>query len=352
MVAQYFNVLPQRLERYDFSFIYEFSSLDFCTAKPMLRPQWQSLYYPLSGEVWASVLATVLLLPMTLYMNSCLKVQESPRNSRGIGVMIQEAFGTLLGQNISQWLPRASSSRVLVAAWLVFAFIIGTVYRGNLTAALTLPKYPPRPETLEELVNYVDRVTMPPFGKDFKRQFKESGSRTMEKLADLMLTGPSLLEGLKQALEKKQAHLAARHAINHWIAERFTGADGSSLMYFGKERIDPGASAWPIPHDAPYKRQLDQIMTAVNEAGLYDKWTEDTVDEARRDGQMKRRERSQDEEEEKSGHARNESPTGSSKSSKALTIIHTQGPLMLLLLGHILAGLTFITEILSIRYCY
>lgn len=64
---------------------------------------------------------------------------------------------TFLGQNLSGQLPNRSSTRVLMTAWLVFAFIVGTVYRGNLTAALTLVKYPPRPETLEELLDYVDR---------------------------------------------------------------------------------------------------------------------------------------------------------------------------------------------------
>lgn len=65
--------------------------------------------------------------------------------------------GILLGQSLLHWVPCTSPSRVLVAAWLAFALIIGSVYSGNLTASLTLPKYPPRPETLPELVEAVDR---------------------------------------------------------------------------------------------------------------------------------------------------------------------------------------------------
>lgn len=73
------------------------------------------------------------------------------------GRAVQEVFGVLMGQNLSKQLHRSNSNRVLLIAWLLFAFIVGTVYRGNLTAALTLPKAPPRPETVEELVDYVDR---------------------------------------------------------------------------------------------------------------------------------------------------------------------------------------------------
>lgn len=62
-------------------------------------------------------------------------------------------FGSLLGQSVDMGKTSKNGIRVLVGGWLIFAFIIGTAYRGNLTAALTLPKYPPRPETIEQLVD-------------------------------------------------------------------------------------------------------------------------------------------------------------------------------------------------------
>lgn len=73
------------------------------------------------------------------------------------GTALQAMTGMLLGQSFLQHLPSSSSIRVLVAAWLVFALILGTAYSGNLTASLTLPKYQPRPETLPDLVEAVER---------------------------------------------------------------------------------------------------------------------------------------------------------------------------------------------------
>ncbi|XP_071535898.1 ionotropic receptor 21a-like [Panulirus ornatus] len=360
MLVVFHVVMYSRLVRFDHSYAYTFVSFGFGLAKPVLKPQWQSLYYPLADEVWASTLAALLLMPALMYMINIPNKLRSfatrqgmeglvsqcssySGGSRGIGAIIQVIFGTLLGQNISKGLFRTSSSRMLAAAWLVFAFILGTVYRGNLTASLTLPRYPPRPETVEELVNHVDRVTMPPFGKDWQKQLRASGLSTLERLADIMYVGPSILEGLQQATQRKQAHLAARHVINHWIGEHFTRADGSNPLYFGRESIDPGLSAWPIPHDAPYKLQIDKVMMIVNEAGLYDKWTDDTVDEARRDGRVKQQERRRQQESEQASEGTQ--PGTSTSSIKALTIVHMQGPLILLLLGLVLAALTFATEI-------
>ncbi|KAK4314484.1 hypothetical protein Pmani_014189 [Petrolisthes manimaculis] len=68
--------------------------------------------------------------------------------------------GMLLGQNLPQRLPNTNSVRVLVATWLVWALVLGSAYRGNLTANLTLPKYPPRPETIPQLVDTVDRYIL------------------------------------------------------------------------------------------------------------------------------------------------------------------------------------------------
>lgn len=68
----YHNVMPQRLERYDFSFVYEYGSLDFSMAPPGLQPQWQALYYPLADVVWAATFLTLLLTPFILIrVNKC-----------------------------------------------------------------------------------------------------------------------------------------------------------------------------------------------------------------------------------------------------------------------------------------
>lgn len=69
----------------------------------------------------------------------------------GAWIVVKQVVGTLLDEAIPGELPHRSSTRVMLAAWLIFAFIVGTVYRSNLTASLTVPTYPSRAETLLEL---------------------------------------------------------------------------------------------------------------------------------------------------------------------------------------------------------
>ena len=81
-------------------------------------------------------------------------VQDRKRYSVDLAYM--EILGTFIGENVTKSLPKSDSGRTLIVGWLIFAFIIGTGYSGNLKANLTLPKYPPRIETVDELVESVD----------------------------------------------------------------------------------------------------------------------------------------------------------------------------------------------------
>ena len=71
----------------------------------------------------------------------------------GAWLVMKQVLGTLLDEAIPGELPQSSATRVVLTAWLIFSFVVGTVYRSNLTASLTIPKYPPRIETLSGLVD-------------------------------------------------------------------------------------------------------------------------------------------------------------------------------------------------------
>lgn len=62
-------ILPQRLERFGFTCSYEHGiNLGFAMTKPSAKPRWQSLYYPLSSDVWVSILLVMLLMPIALFL--------------------------------------------------------------------------------------------------------------------------------------------------------------------------------------------------------------------------------------------------------------------------------------------
>lgn len=85
-----------------------------------------------------------------------MKEKTPLKEESGVELM-QTVVAMLLGQSVLQRLPRKDLVRFILGNWLVFGFVMITAYRGSLIASLTLPKYPPRPETIEDLVNTIDR---------------------------------------------------------------------------------------------------------------------------------------------------------------------------------------------------
>ncbi|XP_071527032.1 ionotropic receptor 93a-like [Panulirus ornatus] len=348
LVPVYYIIFPERAKRYDFTHIYEFSQATFSMAKPSLKPSWQSLYYPLTNDVWAAVLTVLLLIPAIVYMISTRGKARDAGGRTSLGPSVLEVMGIVVGQNLPLRLLNSSSSRLLVAVWLVFSFVIGTAYRSNLIAALTLPKYPPRPETVEQMVDTVDSVTMPQFGEDWLTFFAASDSEVYKKLAKLMVIGPGAKEGLQMATEQNTAPIHVRRYMANMIAEHFTQVDGTTPLYLAQESIFPGPSGWPIPHDAPYKPQLDRCLISIIEGGLYEKWSEDVLRQIRRKSQERQQEYLAQQQQQQEEEVDKKNQSGGS--IMALTLTHMQGPLMLLLIIFAVAGITFIGEILVLKY--
>ncbi|XP_064101701.1 ionotropic receptor 93a-like [Macrobrachium nipponense] len=359
MATVFHNVLPQRLERYDYSYTYEYGSLDFCVAKPGLKPQWQALYYPFTDEVWLAILAALVLVPVVLRLINTPTFPGESGMALSVHSALENVFGSLLGQPLLKDLPEGSSFRAVLGAWLVFAFILGSAYRGNLTAFLTIPKYPPRVETVEQLVETFDRITMPPFGNEFIQFFKQSDNKLYKTMAEHMSIVPSVMDGLREAIKEKEAHVAGRRFMEQTIAKHFSNPDGSTKLYIGRESILPGISAWPLPHDAPYRPQIDRVMMSVIEAGLYEHWSRTILRLAQGESRKRAREYREQQQKEKRKNSVSDSENEmddpseddkqASRPSQALTVVHMQGPLMLLLLGLVAGGICFCLEVIT-RY--
>ncbi|ROT76092.1 Variant Ionotropic Glutamate Receptor [Penaeus vannamei] len=243
MAANGYVVLPSRLQQYGFTREYGMTSQTFVMATPSLAPRWDNLLFPLSWELGHIGRATYPDLSQS----------------------VLEVYKILLGQDFSQWRARTTASRLVVATWLVVALVVGVAYRGNLTASLTSPMYPPRPETAAEMVRVVERINIPPYGADWKKFYEASNSEVFQAIAKLLYIGPSMEEGLRLTTEKNHAVISSRSFLDYIINQNFTDATGKAKLYMAKTNLDTVFISYPIPHGAPYKPQLDRLLLAFVE---------------------------------------------------------------------------------------
>lgn len=59
-----------------------------------------------------------------------------------------------------------------------------------------------------------------------------------------------------------------RYNTQLMIAKHFSRRDGTSNFYVAKENVIPNYAAWMLPHDAPYKPQVDRSLLRVIEVGV------------------------------------------------------------------------------------
>ncbi|KAK7084880.1 hypothetical protein SK128_000022 [Halocaridina rubra] len=199
-------VYPQRMDRYDYSYTYEFASLVFAASKPILPPKWKNIYYPLSASVWILTLIATLLVPFCLYMLNHIGVSRQGDAKLKMDFLVEMTLATLLSQPISKPISSGDTLRILVMAWLLFVFVIGTVYKGNLTAALTMPKYPPRAETVETLIQVVDKVGSPYYANELQNFLKDSDSHIFKSLHEKLVVGGNVTEGLSRAIKNRPVY--------------------------------------------------------------------------------------------------------------------------------------------------
>ncbi|KAK3892903.1 hypothetical protein Pcinc_003269 [Petrolisthes cinctipes] len=330
-----YTVMPHQLAFNDYTTFIEPDTLTFSMAVPSLAPRWQALYYPLSPVVWFLVLLSILVYPAVLLLLSY------NRSEGGLRVMVvMEATATLLGQPLPRHLPYHTSLRLLVGAWLVFGVIFATAYRGNLTAFLTIPKFPPRAETLHQLIMTDAMVTVPwDDGDDLKVFFGESGSPDTQELSRRMYKVWDTETGMRQATYMNEAYVYIRKVLEMTIAQHFTSHDGQPQLYVAQENISPGIAAWPIIRDAFFKHTLDWCVNALVESGLSEKWMSDTLDIARRDSRILRRQ-------EQEASENTPSTDVARRVAPALTMTHMQGLFFLLLPGFLLGTVSFVVEFL------
>ncbi|XP_045105174.1 uncharacterized protein LOC123500548 [Portunus trituberculatus] len=159
-----------------------------------------------------------------------------------------------------------------------------------------------------------------------------------------MYVGTNIIDGLTNALTMRRAHVGDRQFLELTVAKDFTGIDGFSPIYIGRGIIVSSITAWPVPHDAPYKHQLDRGIMAIAEAGLYEQWRKEMLENTMRDTRLKKREELRID---KDLGVKTAIESHEATDVLPLTVSHIQGPLIILLTGLFSGAMIFMTEKIS-----
>ncbi|XP_068227416.1 probable glutamate receptor [Palaemon carinicauda] len=325
ITINYFTVVEGRVKDFDHTAPYFYEGFGFALLIPQPLPKWMSLWYPFTNWVWTSVIAAVIGITPTLYLLTGL---ADPQLKGSLGNAALTIFGSLLRQPIQA--PPSNVVRLTLASWWVGGLILVVSYTSNLIAVLTVPDFPPRVTTIKGLAQSDFRVSMVDYGEFVPEALSTSQDEYLKALGDRMDLVPNnpndddisynqlidlLLEGTHSITE---TYSYLRNLLQ-------ANAKTRGKTYVLKEQIYPGALAFFVSKNTPWKGKFDAGIQRLVEAGLVNKWYNDIMEDNSDQQQV-------------SGQT-------SSAKERPLTISNLQGAFLILTLAIAMTLIIFIAEL-------
>ncbi|KAK7068287.1 hypothetical protein SK128_006516 [Halocaridina rubra] len=143
----YFVITSERVKAFDATVSYWMEGFGMSMMSPPPLPKWRGTYYSFRSDVWLGIAVTYILIVLLMTIQD--KIQEKPffgkRTSKWV-YFVQ----ALVNQGMTK-LPRAQWQRVFIGWWLLYCFIVTIAYTANLIAFLTIPVFPERVQTVQQL---------------------------------------------------------------------------------------------------------------------------------------------------------------------------------------------------------
>ncbi|XP_045614583.2 probable glutamate receptor [Procambarus clarkii] len=249
---------------FDISNPYFVESYVFVLRVPPPLPLWRGLVYPFSGFLWLAIISTIVLVIALLTL--CLHLVPDQYDLSNVFILV---LGGVVCQGVKQRLE-ATWTRLWLGCWLLACVILTTAYTGNLVAFLSVPVYPTRIETVEQLAASGLRICMQDYGSFVPAALKVSTDPALYTLGNKMDLFPyaylNFDVGFKWVVSNTHSLLDTySYLVN--IVDHYGITDD---VYFMKEMVYPGYVSWILRKNCPYTPLLVEALTRLQEAGLVD----------------------------------------------------------------------------------
>ncbi|XP_042208155.1 glutamate receptor ionotropic, kainate 5-like isoform X2 [Homarus americanus] len=239
-----------RIEDFDAGVWYwtEGFGLNMMTPAPLAK--WQATYYPFMPSVWITIGATFAVVVLTMALQDWIQPEPFLGGFGRTWLYLLRAVvkHTLPGLPTAQW------QRVLVGVWWVYCFILTTAYTANLIAFLTIPVFPKRIQTLEELAQSDYRVSMHDYGEFVPEALRSSKTpvyRTLGEKMDLV----KLYDDAVYLMSNRTHALLELYSYNRIVTKSITKETTEDFMGQDYERRERLAAKEQLNNKQPLSLQ-------------------------------------------------------------------------------------------------
>ncbi|XP_066981968.1 glutamate receptor ionotropic, delta-2-like [Macrobrachium rosenbergii] len=264
LVVNYFLATEGRSADFDSTYAYYSEGFGFALKNPLPKPKWPGLLYPFSGAMWLLVLSTVAFTAflLTVFL-TFMPEQQKP------GMAFLLIMAGVVNQSVHYTVAN-SWSRLYTGWWWLCALIITCGYTSNLIAFLTVPVFPTRIETVDQLAASGLRVCMQDYGNFLPEALKVSTDPSLYKLGHNLDLFPyaylSFEIGFSWVLNNTHA-VVDTYSYLVYLLEHHNHTDETYMM---KEHVYPGYLAWFLKMNCPFTNVITNALQSLVEAGLVD----------------------------------------------------------------------------------
>ncbi|XP_068234024.1 ionotropic receptor 21a-like [Palaemon carinicauda] len=321
LMLNFASITPQRNRDFALSIPYHYEGFGLILELPPPLPQWQNILYPFTWQVWTATSVSLLLTAAMFHLLNHHKETSFITNLITIG---QGLIVNPPADVSSAW-----RIRFFLLPWWISAWILELSYICNLIAVLTIPVFPKKIQTAQELADSDYRLCMLNYGEFVIEALATSSHPTLSALGKKLDLSP-INENLPNIGQEGCVELVLKGTHSHletysYINILYSRLGHNNRVYSLKEQLYPTYLCFPIRKDAPWKYKFDIGMQRLFESGLIQKWMKEAMEESM-------------------GGTKDILLTASA--TKSLSIIHLQGSFFILLIGHFLAFLVLAGEAL------
>ncbi|XP_069172435.1 probable glutamate receptor isoform X2 [Procambarus clarkii] len=268
-----------RFRAIDYYRAYPADKLTLTSLKPSLLPQYLAIVRPLTGELWVLLVVVVVVWCVGLWGFQALPRWDSTVTPLGLSSSFMYVWGSLLG-TVPHVPTLNPSGRMLVWWWLVFCFVISSVFRSSLVAHLTVQGKTKTIETFRDLLQQkgwewgIEGWMMTGMPLQYFSQHVDPVVKTIYS----KLQFSSLDKALPKVLAGHYSHIAFRNFISVTIAAHYTDSYGQTPFYTSREgHVIMACFCWGFRKGAPFEDRFMEVFLRLEEAGIMEKWTSEVM---------------------------------------------------------------------------
>nr|XP_027207752.1 ionotropic receptor 21a-like [Penaeus vannamei] len=328
--VNYFVITGERVDAFDASVSYWMEGFGMSLMSPPPLPKWRGAYYSFTPFVWLSLAVTFVLVLIIISIQDML--QPEPFLG-GVGSTWPYLLRAMFNNSIPR-LPKAHWQRLFVGSWWLYCFILTTAYTANLIAFLTIPVFPGRIQTVQQLAESDYRLTLflslclyvcLLFVPGALKTSKDPHYRALGDKMDLF---QNYNDSVFPMLDGTYAYIES-FSYNRILVYVEYKVENSYML---REQLYPGHLCWYFQKNTAWKYKFDHGIRRLVESGLIAHWIKvKTEDFLGRDFERKQQLRAKERE------------------NQALSLEHLQGVFFILAMSWAAGGLVFAGEVLRHR---